>query len=662
MNIRILPALILLALNAACVTARGPYFQLGQDLPANFQGVEKNTGAPAVLLLDHQRLEFSFQGPPSTTLDVHRAVLIRDREGLDFAQLMLPFDGVLHGFQAVTILPDGRRVPVTDSSIGDMLLSRLGGTKTQGRWAKMVAFPEVSPGTVVEYRYQVRWSHWLFFWSYALNPNIPVRNSRLEVIHPLGMEMKRRAQKYNSSSKSDMVTTHVWSLASFEPRPWTELDVARGEGAPSIELLIGGVNFFNGRYHQDIALFKDWGVTGAMVWSRYSKSVDNPPTRLTADLSSADVKKSAELIFQRVQSGLDDRSPIVESEEERTVAAIWKSGYATSEERALVLYSALRAANTKVSLALVGDASFPELTQNFPTPSWWNRSLLVAVDGPEGLIYLDPDCHGCRAGQLAPQHRGRAAMLIQPSTKKLERPGSTIGFEGELFEPTTSQVKTPDGDGKGALCSARYELALTDRGLVVKQGRLALRGDEAAERRAWYADHPLRSEEVEQRDREKYLDGVEGGTVRVGGIEVSAEPLEYEYSNVLVARDGFVRSGEWMLLPIEGLFRQTWIDSFREDRTTPVQFQEAPSFDFEAVFELPRGGKLISAPESAQVRSPLGEYVLEVTHDERSVTVRERITIARSSIAPADYAEFRRFMGDVAEHRRAAMVIKTRLL
>lgn len=658
------PVFVLLAFNAACLASRGPYFQLGQDLPADFAAAANRTDASAVVLLDHQRLELSSQGPQSTTLDVHRAVLIRDREGLEHAQLMLPSDGsVLSDFQGVTILPDGRRVPVASDSIGDMLLSRLGGTKSEGRWAKMVAFPEVTPGSVIEYRYRVRWSHWLFFWSHALDPNIPARNAKVEVVVPHELELKRRAQKYDSvASTEGGMSTYTWTLRSYEPRRWVHFDVDRGVGAPSIELLISGAKLY-GRYQmQQIILFQDWGMTGAMLWKRYSASVETPPDSLISGLKVAEPQNNAEEVYRRVQTKLDDRSRLIETEDERDVAAIWKSGYATSEERALVMFSALRASKVTASLVLVGDAAYPVIEQGFPTPSWWNRSLLVAVQGPEGLIYLDPDCYGCRAGQLAPEHRGRSAMLIQPTLRAVERTGATIGFDGELYEPITSLVTTPEHDGKAALFSARYELALTERGLTAKKGRLALRGDDAASRRAWYADNPLRTEEVQDRDRVKYLDGVEGGTVRVARIAASSEPLEYEYSNVLIARDGFVRAGEWTLLPIDGIFRQSWMDSFRGERTTPVQFREAPSYDLEAVFELPRGATLISAPESGAVRSPLGEYVLDVTRDERSVTVRERISIARTEIAVADYAEFQRFLAQVAEHRRAAMVIKTRML
>ena len=98
--------------------------------------------------------------------------------GYRYATVRIPYhkDEKVQNLQAHTITPDGRRVPVPNNRIYKI---------NNGQWRALVfAFPEVTPGSVVEYRYELQSRDFYYLSPWVFQTDIPTEYSQLAVHLP----------------------------------------------------------------------------------------------------------------------------------------------------------------------------------------------------------------------------------------------------------------------------------------------------------------------------------------------------------------------------------------------------------------------------------------------------------------------------------------------
>ncbi|MEW5701554.1 MAG: DUF3857 and transglutaminase domain-containing protein [Candidatus Zixiibacteriota bacterium] len=116
------------------------------------------------------------------TFERHRRIQIFRADAYRFANVEIPFHSSekLELVEAHTLTKDGRRVPVDPSAF----------YRTQtGEWQKVVfAFPEVTPGCVVEYKYKIFSRNFYYLRPWVFQNEVPTEYSELVVRLPEGFE------------------------------------------------------------------------------------------------------------------------------------------------------------------------------------------------------------------------------------------------------------------------------------------------------------------------------------------------------------------------------------------------------------------------------------------------------------------------------------------
>jgi hypothetical protein len=116
------------------------------------------------------------------TYERHRRVQIFGAEAYRFANVEIPhhISEKIEKIEAHTLTPDGRVLEVSRDQIFE--------SKAGDRVASVFAFPDVSPGSVVEYRYRLVSDNFYYLRPWIFQSDIPTEYSELTVRLPEGFE------------------------------------------------------------------------------------------------------------------------------------------------------------------------------------------------------------------------------------------------------------------------------------------------------------------------------------------------------------------------------------------------------------------------------------------------------------------------------------------
>jgi len=161
---------------------------------------------------------------PSATPQVSRLIKIYSPAGYRHGNIEIPYGPgdklVLE--RALTRLPGGTSVPASDIlDRTDVLIGE------RAYRAKLIAFPALEPGCVLELRYRLRRDNVVFIPTWAFETTIPVRESTIEVTFPTGLIYTVRIPKSrgmlieeaDQALPLDDATRYTWTARKVAATP-----------------------------------------------------------------------------------------------------------------------------------------------------------------------------------------------------------------------------------------------------------------------------------------------------------------------------------------------------------------------------------------------------------------------------------------------------------
>jgi hypothetical protein len=555
-----------------------------------------------------------------------------------------------------TIHPDGTIVPFTGKPF-DKLIEKGQDFKEM---AKVFTMPDVEVGSIIEYRYELRYDDNLIFspsWfvqsdlftrkaHYLWNPltwtgqdgNHPRIAFAWTPILPKGVELKRTDVPGSEISPGQIKME--LNISNVPPAPSDEF-------MPPIESLSYRVLFYFSDYHSNDEFWKNEGKS----WAKDRDKFIGPDSKVKAavkDLAAATdtpeqklrkiyaaVMKLENTTFSRERSTAEEKSQGLG--EIRNADDIWERKRGSDRQLAQLFVAMARAAGMKAYLMGVVDRDRNMFLPYYLSLSQFDDDIaIVNVDGKDQ--YFDPGQRYCPYGQLAWKHTqvqglrqtdGGAALGLTPGQ----------GYKDSRTDRIATLSMDERGEGTGTV-------TMTYRGAPALSWRQNyLRGD------ATSLNHDL------QAAMEKLLPG--GMDVKVKSVdklEDYEEPLVIKFD---VKGQIASSTGKRLLVPSD-IFEADTKPAFpHAKRELPVYFDYANSVLDAVRITFPATLGIESLPVGDQSQfEKTAVYVLQVESTPTSVTVRRNLLIADIIVDLKQFPELRTFYNKFESKDQEPFVLK----
>jgi hypothetical protein len=563
--------------------------------------IKEVPGAPGAAAVQLYYATYEDHNDPAYEFNYHRIKILNEK-GRSYADVEIPFfdnDYDIADLKARTIQPDGSIVEFK----GKPYVKTVVKTRGVKFLAKAFTLPEVNVGSIVEYKYKIRWDS-----SRVPNTSWTLQRDLFTV----------RASFYFNPYKGQIVTkdgtsqvSYVWNKAAAAYRPQlkdgaAELELQdipafnqeehappEAELKPQIRFYYGGAEVGNpAKFWEGEG--KEWyEVIESFIGNR--KEIREEAQRLVG--SEADPEKKLRILYARAQQvrNLSYERERTEQEEKKeklkdneNAGEVLKRGYAYRWHITRFFVALARAAGFEANAVRVSERDDHFFDINMLSSGQLDGELaVVKLNGKD--IYLDPGTRFCPFGVVRWTRTGVAA-------RSLDKKG------GSFFT-------TPPPNSHAAITRRNGELTLDEQGSLKGRIKVELTGQEAMNRRldALEMDEAGRTKEFED-DLKRWLAmGADVKLEKSTGWDSSEEPLVAEFS---VELPGFASAaGKRMLLPT-GLFQTQQKNPFAHpDRSHPIYFAYCYQELDNIRIKLPATLALESLPQALDQTFPYGRIL-----------------------------------------------------
>jgi hypothetical protein len=602
--------------------------------------------APAVVLFKKGEFLMAGYGLPTgnlgSSLRVQVRVKILTEEGKSNGEIAISHSGAerLHGFQARTVLPDGREIPVPADARFVRKTSRSNKTFTTA-----VAFPAVQVGAILDYHYELWFDSPIYLDPWYFSEEVPVRYS--EVVFRTSPELQAQAwsrapQRVKIQKQTDRNSNGYTTKAWAENIPSVPDDLY---GPPytdlAAQMLLLPTGFANADYHEP--LLESWPKTCELIGKLYDQvrrhdSGVEKAARAAAGTGSP--RQQAEALYRFVRDQIESSGYIgVSVDPDRGLGKVLSERSGSRAERALLLQAMLKAVRIDSRLVWAANRDRGAVDTALPNPNWFDAVLVqVQLDGK--TVYLDPSDRALGFGHLRAGYEGTPA-LIHDSKKP----------EGVVLPATPFDQN---------LRRAELDLALDDKGRLAGTGTLRLSGHHAWERIDWQPDAAKTAQAWKEWLGARFRD------YQISDVKAveSTDDEKVTVTWTLAQRADEALGDEATVVPSAplGPLAQPFVQP-ASSRRTGVFFDYPDREEVELRLRWPEGWKVEGMPQEKNVASAVGGLTttVEAKPGERSLVYTRRVDITRRDLATSQqYEAIRSLFGDVEKNDAQALLLAHR--
>jgi len=553
--------------------------------------------------------------------------------GRKYADVEIPFlkDVIaVEDLEARTIRPDGTAVAFTGQVFEKAVIKY----RRVSLLTKTFTLPEVQVGSIIEYRYTLRWTPaaYLFgtWWDvqhelFTRRAHFTIRYSRLLSFSFVSyLPVGRKVEDLPDGG----LELRVENVPSFP----TE------EFAPPAESLKFRVNFFYSLRGLDspeafwVNYGKRWGESVEKHVTP-SKRIKQEAARVTSPQASPEENLRA--LYRRAQQirNLSFEKPKTEEEEKRgkrkpreKLDDVLQLGYGTTEEITLLFVALARAAGFSAWHVVVPPRDQVVFERRYLDARQMKAEMALVAVGSEERFF-DPGTPFCPFGELPWEKVGTEAMRLENGLGRfilvpLPKPGeATLLRQGRL--------------------------RLEADGTLQGQLEVEYRGREALEKRLenrWEDDNGRRKN-LEDEVRRGLPAGSEVQLAESSGWEEGEQPLRAKFELRIPGLGEL--TGRRLLLPL-GVLHTEGANPFEPaKRTHPILFPYPYEHVDEIVVELPAGFQLEGLPEPRERSSVFGSYGIRVEHGGGPLHITRRVSVAGIKYPATSYPALRDFFSAV---------------
>jgi hypothetical protein len=581
-------------------------------------------------------------GATSSHLTIQARVKILTEEGKSNGEIAISHSDFtrLRNFQARTVLPDGRVVPVPSDAKFLRKESR-----SKKFYTTAVAFPAVEVGAILDYQYELVFDSIYYLEPWYFSEDVPVRYS--EIVFKTPSEL--RAHVWNRSSSGVKIQTDMKKTSvGYETRAWAENlpSVADDPYGPpftdlATQMLLLPAAWDDADVHEP--LMESWPKTCELIGKYYDfvrRRDSGVAAKARETANSGSPRQKAEALYRFVRDQIETGPFIgVIADPDASLAKILEKRQADRAEKALLLQSMLKAVKIESQLVWAGNRNRGTMDPQLPNPNWFD-TVLVMVDLDGQRTYLDPTDRALGFGHLRPGYEGTPALIHD--RKKPEG------------------VVLPETPFEQNLQRAEVDLALDESGRLSGTGTLTLTGHHAWEKIDWQEDEAKTLQAWKDWLGERYK-GFE-----VSGVKVAESPDERKVTLTWTVkeREEEVLGDEATVVPSLplGPLAQPFVQGAGARRSA-VMFDFPDRDEVELRLRWPEGWTLESSPGAAKMDSAVGSLVsgAEVKAGDRSLVYRRRLDLTKRVLGTSqEYEAVRSLFNEVEKSDAQALLLVRR--
>jgi len=622
-------------------------------------------GASAVVLMHEELMDDTLH-----SWSFYQRVKILNDAGKKYADVELPYvhysDGggyTITGVSGRTIHADGSIVPFSGKPF-DKLISKEGDER---RSAKVFTMPDVQAGSIIEFRYQLRYDDNLFIeprWSLqselfqrkthfywkATNRELMTENGRIAngiswaAILPKGVQVTRTQVPAGAGAGQ-----HADMLNAFDVKMQDVPALPKDSYLPPLTNFDYHVYFYYAAYN---SAEEFWKVEGKN-WSKRRDKFIGPDTiisttvqKLVSPADVADVKlKKIYAFVQTIENTDFTRQHSAQEERAQgdapasSAADVLQRKRGTSDQISDLFVAMARAAGLKAYAMAVVNREHKAFDPTYLSLDQFEDNIAIINVGGKDQFF-DPGSRYCAYGHLAWQHSSVTGLRQTDD-------GTSIS-QGTPAEPYTASVTKRIAD-----------LTLAQDSTISGSITLVYTGAPALEwRQRALATDDAGIHESLKRSLERMLPN--GMDVHVDDIDKLADyesPLKVTYT---VKGSLGSATGKRLILPGD-LFVASSEPIFTSDkREFPVYFHYA-YYDQDAErIKFPAGFTLESSPKPAQSqyqKSAIYQYMVDNTPNTNSITTHRNFAMADIIIPQTEYPQLKTYYSQMAQQDQETVVL-----
>jgi len=663
---RSIPALLLsLALTGAALSAKAsePWTApTPEELTMTAQ--PQAPGAAAVYLYREEKTD-----DPNQTYTEYVRLKILSEGGKDRANVELKY--ISEGYtnfsigdiSGRTIHPDGTIIPFTGRPY-ERVVEKMKGFKVK---SKVFTLPDVTVGSIIEYRYKLQWNYALFstpvwviqndvylrkgyfFWRPLEHTHYSLTEHGLQTdfiawtpILPVGSDLVLPNQaKGMKSFFSGAGTTIELNVHDITPSPSEEY-------MPPVRDLSYRVMFYYTSYKNADEFWKGQGLQwsteqdkfigpGPVVKAAVQQLVaasDIPDQKLRKIYAA--VQQIENTYYTRERSEKEDKAQGIK--EPQTTDDVWSYKRGSSYQVAQLFVAMVRAAGMKAYIMAITDRSSGIFLRDYLSLQQLNFDIaIVTVVGKD--LPFDPSCRFCPYGQIAWQHSNAYGL--------------------RQIADGTSLAKTPSQTFRDSRIIRVANLRMDETGEAAGKIDLKLTGNPALSwrQRALTEDRETVERELKDELTETLPIGVDLKLLSIGGLSDSEQPL-----TVFFEMKGRIATATGKRLMIAAdLFQANIAPLFTKQKRELAVWLWYPYSATDGIrIETPLGYSVESVPPAAQFTLPkMAGYGLTVKSDAKGITVRRDLQIGETTYLPQEYPDLRTFFSQFQSKDQEPIILKT---
>jgi transglutaminase-like putative cysteine protease len=632
-----------------CVISASLSFAQQQDwLPINPQELQMKEfpaapGAPAVQLYYAE-----FRDDEHDDQYVYRRIKILNEKGIEkYADVEIPEDPyeTVGNIKARTIHPDGKIIDFNGETFEKTVMK----TRDYKFHARTFALPEVTVGSIIEYRYRIALGGWVttlgYTWElqhdlYTVKERFDIQATTRYVLfegamtrHPndtygLSYSYSNMPKNIRPKGVGNRVTLEMENVPAFEP----EMSMPPEENfKPEVRFFYGGRELQSSN-----AFWRDYGqewFTDSEKFIGNHQEIRSLAAELTA--GESDPEKKLRKLYARVQqirniSFERQRSQEEEKKEElkknENVADVLARGYGKHNEIARLFVALGRAAGVEAAIVRVSSRKTRFFDPLVLSPyQLQDEIVVVKLNGTDA--YFDPGTRFCPFGLVRwTKTATQGLRLDKQGGKFIETPAATA--DKTIIRRVAHVSLDAEGNLKG-------EIALELHGDAALAPRLeAIQNDDAGRKK----------------DLEDMMKGWLPSTAIVkmkdsNGWEQTEEPLTANF-HVEISNYAAV-SGKRVLLPAF-LFLGSQKDVFEHaERKYPVYFPYATEELDNVIVQVADGLSVESVPGGQDLKLPYSRFISSRSFQGNQFVSKRALVINGIMFEAKQYPELKAFFDKV---------------
>jgi hypothetical protein len=604
----------------------------------------------AVVLLDEERIAVDETGKSSRFVRYAVRVLTNDGRSHATARMVYRTDtGKVKSLNAWLITPSGTVKEYGKKETADLALAA-NDVYNESRLRSISGAGEAIPGTVFGFEGEAEDRSVFTQQEWLLQGASPVLTSRFTLQLPTGWTVDTKA--YNQQPVEPQVTGTTWTWERKNLPPIETEEAGPGVSALAPRLAIS--YFPPAGAGPGLPAFRSWQDV-----SQWLSTLNDPQTvadaglkakalELTASAASVSEKIRAIGAFAQKVHYVSIQMGVGRGGGYRPHAAteVLTKLYGDCKDKANLMRTLLREAGIESYPVAIfsGDPSY--VRPDWPSPHQFNHAILaVAVPaevaepaaaeypGIGRVLFFDPTDEHTPVGYLPEHEQGSHALIVHPT-------------KGEL-------VRVPKAPSTANHLRRTIKAELKDDGSLVAMVEEHCSGESASYNRRL---HRSTTEADYRRLIERWVTrGVPGA--RVEKIEAADRVPEFVLDVELTAGSyGQVMNDRlWMLKPAL-IERRGWYGLSQAKRNHPFRL-DADSYSEEVEILLPKTFRVDEVPHHVSVESPYGTFKATWEHADGILIFKREFRTEGGSIAPAEYAELRKFLRSAEGAAQAAVVL-----